>query len=116
MEEIRRYRTSGNNRGIDKTFWKMKRDIYFPLIKNRITQVINAYEICHTLKYDQQPQKVVFQNTEIPCKPLDIIHSDLYTINKNHVITIIDKFSRFAVGYTIPARDGLNIVKSIKGS
>jgi len=94
----------------------MKRDIYFPLIKNRIAQVINAYEICHTLKYDQQPHKVVFQKTEIPCKPLDIIHSDLYTINKYHVITIIDKFSRFAVGYTIPARDSLNIVKSIKGS
>jgi len=40
--------------------------------------------------------------------------SHLTSINKNYVITIIDKFSRFAVGYTIPARDSLNIVKSIK--
>jgi len=72
----------------------MRRDIYFPFMKNRVTQVINACE-----------QRVVFQNTETPCKPLDIVHTDLYTINKNYVITIIDKFSRFSVGYTIPARD-----------
>jgi len=113
-EEIERYHTSGNHRGIDETIWKMRRDIYFPFMKNRVTQVINACETCQTLKYDRQPQKVVFRNTETPCKPLNIAHTDLYTINKNYVITIIDKFSRFAVGYTIPARDSLNIVKSIK--
>lgn len=38
-------------------------------------------------------------------------HTDLYTIN---VVTIIDKFSRFACGYTIPARDAVNVVGTIR--
>jgi len=58
-------------REINETFWKMRRDIYFPFMTNRITQDVNACEICQTLKYDRQPQKLVFQNTETPCKPLD---------------------------------------------
>jgi len=59
-EEIERYHTSGNHRGIDETFWKMRRDIYFPFMKNRVTQVIIACETCQTLKYDRQPQRWIF--------------------------------------------------------
>jgi len=50
-------------------------------MKNRITQVINKCETCQTLKYDRHPPKIVFQKTETPMKPLDIVHTDLYTIN-----------------------------------
>lgn len=38
------------------------------------------------MKYDRQPQKVPFQETEIPKQPLDIVHIDIHTINKQQHI------------------------------
>jgi len=82
-----------------------------PLFKKKISQLINKCDICQTLKYDRQPQKLIFQLTETPNKSLDIVHIDLYSINKKIILTIIDKFSKFAEGYTIPSRDSINITK-----
>jgi len=60
------------------------------------------------------PQKIEFQLTETPKLPLDIIHTDLYTINGKSKVTVIDKSSRFAAGYTIPTRDSLSVIKAIR--
>lgn len=45
---------------------------------------------------------------------MEILHSDIYTINKQYILTIIDKFSKFAAAYTLPARNSLSIIKSLK--
>lgn len=51
---------------------------------------------------------------QIPSKPLDIVHVDIYSINNKQVLTVIDKFSKFAAAYTLDARNSLLIVKSLK--
>lgn len=112
--QIENYHISNNHRGIDETVAHLKRQFYFPDMKTKISHTIKNCDICHTLKYNRHPPKVKFQLTETPTLPLDILHTDLYTINGKYVVTIIDKFSRFACGYTIPARDAVNVVGSIR--
>lgn len=108
------YHTKNNHRGIDETFLHLKRKIFFPYMKDKITKIIRTCETCLKLKYDRHPQKIPFQITETPLKPLDIVHIDIYTINNNYNLTIIDKFSKFAAAYPIPNRNCINVVKSLK--
>lgn len=83
-------------------------------MKEKITRLIRECETCLKLKYDRQPQKTSYQIPEIPSKPLDILHMDIYTINKNYNLTIIDKFSKFAAAYPIANRNCINVVKALK--
>lgn len=105
---------NNNHRGIDETTLHLKRHYYFPCMKQTISRIINDCDICHTMKYDRNPQKLKFQLPEIPALPLDIVHIDLYFINNKTMLTIIDKFSKFAAAYTISSRDSINITKQIK--
>jgi len=79
----------------------LKREIYVPQLKSLISQNIRDCEICLTLKYDRSPQKPPFVLPEIPNRPLDILHTDIYTVNNNYNLTIIDKFSKFAQAYPL---------------
>lgn len=42
------------------------------------------------------------------------IYIDIYHINQHQILTIIDIFSKFAAGFTIPARTSMNIIKELK--
>lgn len=111
---IRNYHTKNNHRGINETLAHLKRECYFPYMKSKITQVINNCEQCQTLKYDRNPQKPKFQFSEAPKKPLETLHIDIYTIDKKYVLTLIDKFSKFAAAYMLVARNSLAIIKSLR--
>lgn len=108
------YHNKNNHRGINETAMHLKRKYYFPYMVSKITKIINNCEECQTLKYDRHPPKLIYEKPEIPLKPLDIVHIDIYSINNKQILTLIDKFSKFAAAYTLTARNSLNIVKSIK--
>lgn len=111
---INDYHNNNNHRGIQETLLHLKRDYYFPYMKNKITQCINHCNICQTLKYDRNPPKPNFEKPETPIKPLDIVHMDVYCINKRNILTIIDKFSKFASAYSLESRNSISILKSLK--
>lgn len=111
---ITEYHLKSNHRGINEALGHLKREYYFPFMKNKITQIINNCEKCQTLKYDRNPQKPKHQTPDPPKKPLDVLHMDIYTIDKRYILTIIDKFSKFAAAYTLETRNSLNIIKSLK--
>lgn len=113
-ELIRNCHRDRNHRGITETYLYLKRDFYFPQMQSLINKTINNCEICQTLKYDRNPPKLKFQLTETPSKPLDILHIDIYTINAKCILTIIDKFSKYATGYTLPSRTSIFVLKSLK--
>lgn len=111
---IREYHENNNHRGINETFLHIKRQYYFPFLKNKITQTINNCEKCQTLKYDRNPPKLKYQKPETSSKPLEILHIDLYSINNNQMLTILDKFSKFATAYTLMNRASVTVLKSLK--
>lgn len=94
-----------NHRGIQAVFEELKRKIYNPNLKLRITQFINNCEICTIEKYDRNPPKIPLQITETPTRPREIIHVDVfYSLNKSLFMTMIDKFSKYAMAYMINGR------------
>lgn len=103
-EIIRKYHYNNNHRGIEETYLHLKRECFFPHMRNKISQIINECDTCQTVKYDRHPQKLIFQTPETPENPLDILHIDIYHINHQQILTIIDKFSKFATGFTIAAK------------
>lgn len=111
---IKEYHQKNNHRGINESLSHLKRKIYFPYMKNKITQIINNCDTCALLKYDRSPPKPKFEKPETPTKPLDIIHIDVYTINGQQILTMIDKFSKFAAGYTLESRTTVCILRNIQ--
>jgi len=78
-------------------------------MKQVITQTINNCDICQILKYDRRPHKIKYSVTETPerPRPMEIMHIDLYFVNKKTIFTIIYTFSRYAWGVTIPAKESI---------
>ena len=107
-EIIEKEHLSKNHRGIQAVFEELKTKIYNPNLKVRITQFINNCEICNLEKYDRRPPKLPYKLTETPKKPREIIHIDVfYTLEKQLFMTMIDKFTKFAVAYKINGRTWL---------
>lgn len=107
------YHNQSIHRGINETLLHLKREYYFPKMKEKITRILNNCQICSFNKYERQNTNVKFALTETPKKPLDILHIDIYSVHKQVFLTIIDKFSKFAAVYMIPARNSLNLVTSL---
>lgn len=98
---IREYHNKSNHRGITETLTHLKRQYYFPEIKNTITKIINNCETCSELKYDRKKNLTKYEITETPYKPLEILHIDIYSVLSEHFLTIIDKFSKFGRSYIL---------------
>lgn len=111
---INEYHRNSNHRGIQETYLHLRRKYYFPHMNIKINKILNKCDECKTQKYDRQPPKLKFRKIESPLKPLDILHIDIYCINGRQILTIIDKFSKFAAGYTLSTRNSICILKSLK--
>lgn len=107
------YHNKSVHRGINETVSHLKRDYFFPKMKEIATRLINNCKICGLNKYERQNTHVKFSITETPRKPLEIVHIDIYSIHKQVFLTVLDKFSKFASVYMIPARNSLNLVNSL---
>lgn len=44
----------------------LKRKVYFPHMKQKITQTINNCDSCQVQKYDRKPQKIKYSMTVSP--------------------------------------------------
>lgn len=110
---IMEYHNQSVHRGINETVLHLKREYYFPKMKEIITRIINNCQICGFNKYERQNTHLKFALTETPKKPLEILHIDIYSVHKEVFLTILDKFSKFAAVYMIPSRNSLNLVTSL---
>lgn len=111
---VRDYHQNSNHRGMTECLLHLKRDIYFPTLKHVISKVINSCDICQRYKYDRNREKLKFEITETPSKPLEVIHIDIYSVHKTNFLTIIDKFSKFASAYALNARTSINLIKCLR--
>lgn len=102
------------NRGINETLLHLQREYYFPKMKSKITTYINNCDICKITKYDRKPPSIKFKITETPRELLEVLQIDVFQIDKLHILTIIDKFSRFADGYILNNRNSLELIKHLR--
>lgn len=105
-EIIKLEHLNNNHRGIQAVYEELKLKFYNPNLRLMITKFINNCEICLLEKYDRNPPKIPYKVTETPNKPREIIHIDVfYTLDKKQFMTLIDKFSKYAMAFPINGRN-----------
>lgn len=112
-EEIKKYHEYSNHRGITETLLHLKRTFYFPNMKSKIQKFINLCTTCQEIKYDRRPPKQKFEETPTPKRPLEICHMDIFFTEKTPILTIIDKFSKFAQAYILNTRNSIHLKQAV---
>ena len=83
---------------------QIRQKYYFPKMAEKTNRIVKTCKICKEQKYDRHPNKPSFEVTPIPKKPGEIIHVDIYSTEKNLVLTAIDKFSKYAQAKILKSR------------
>lgn len=92
------------HRGIDENLAELKRNYYFPNMKRTLRQFILICKTCQKAKYERHPYKIIYAQTPIPKKPLDIVHVDIFISQPNIFLSAIDKLSKFGMLISIKSR------------
>lgn len=73
---------------------QMLSKFFFPGLRKKTEATAKACGTCKIAKYDRHPPHGEIQPTPIPTYPGQIILIDIYTTQKQLVLTAIDKFSK----------------------
>lgn len=82
------------HRGITEVESQLKRSYFFPCMKKKISSYINTCKTCNMHKYDRKPYNIKILNRPITEKPFDRVHMDIFIINKENFLSLIDSFSK----------------------
>jgi len=83
---------------------QLSEEFYFPKMKQKIANIVKQCKICKETKYDRHPPNPEIRETPIPEYPGHIIHIDIYSTEKQLVLTAIDKFSKLAKAQIIKSK------------
>lgn len=108
------YHKEMNHPGITALYEMIKHKIYNKELKLIINKITNYCDICNSGKYDRNPIKPLFLQTEIPIDKNHIIHVDTYVNSKQSFIVFIDKFTKFAAAYPLENRTHIEIIEKLK--
>ena len=92
------------HRSLQENEKQVLRDYFFPNIRKELKEIISTCKICKEAKYSRHPIKQKIGETPIPSYPGQILHVDIYTTDKKHFLTCIDKFSKFSIVSLIASR------------
>lgn len=70
--------------------------VYFPKMSPKINKIVKQCNICKLNKYERHPPNPEVKETPIPQFPGQILHVDIYLVEKRYVLTALDKFSKYA--------------------
>ena len=94
---------------------QIKDKYYFPNLRLEIHKYINNCIICNMCKYDRHPVKPKFMISETPSKPNEIIHIDIWFLNKNSMfLTFIDKLTKHVSIHAFTDRNAITIIDILK--
>lgn len=114
IEIIKKYHEGKNiHRGIQETFKKLKKNYHWKNMFASIQKYINKCDTCLKTKYERNPLKLPIALTVTPTKPMEHIFMDLYTIDNDTFLTIIDNFSKFAQAMPLKATTSIHIADAL---
>lgn len=102
-----------NHRGINECYLALSNRYYWPKMKDHITKYINECNICGQSKYDRNPIKQKFCIVPPPSKPFEVLHLDLFTVQTEKYLTIVDAFSKYAQAYHLRDSTALSVVQAL---
>lgn len=97
------------HRSLKENFKQISTEYYFPKIREKLRTTIANCKICMENKYQRKPNKPEIGKTPVPNYPGEILHIDIFSTDKQHFLTCIDKFSKFANSIPIQSRSTVDI-------
>lgn len=101
------------HRGIKEVENQLKRAYFFPKMANKIRSHINACNTCNVHKYDRKPYNIKISARPITKKPLERVHIDIFSINKNSFLSIIDAFSKHLIMIPINTKNLIDVTNAL---
>lgn len=92
------------HRNYDENKLQISRIYYWPKMGAIIKQQVQKCQTCQIAKYTRHPDKPEFQEVPIPTHSAQIFQIDLFTIEREWFITLIDSFTKFAMLAPIKSR------------
>lgn len=102
-----------NHRGINECYLALSRKYYWPKMREQITKFINECTICGQAKYDRNPIKQQFKVVPPASRPFELVHIDLFTIQTEKFLTIVDSFSKYAQAYYLKDGTAVSVVQAL---
>jgi hypothetical protein len=113
-EIIKRYHEGKtNHRGITETRKHLQRTYYWINMNESITRFINNCEICKRAKYERLPAAVPMMLTDTCFKPFERIHIDVFTIQSQRFLTVVDAFSKIGQAIPIISKTAICVVEAL---
>jgi len=100
--------------GIKETYEHLKKEFWTDKILPIITNYINKCDICLRIKYERRPYNPPFLGPLVAKRPFEHIFLDLFSVEKQSFLTIIDLFSKYAQAYAIDSKDSITIINKLR--
>lgn len=97
------------HRSIQENYKQLISEYFFPDIKKTLLTIAKNCKTCLENEYNRHPIKTDIGQTPIPEYPGEILHVDIFSVEKFHFFTCIDKFSKFAITIPIETRSTTDI-------
>ena len=83
------------HRGINENLNQIKRGYFFPKMHDKIKKAINLCRTCNIHKYERKPYNIKIPPRPITEKPFQRVHMDIFAIDNQNFLSLIDSFSKF---------------------
>lgn len=100
-------------RGINHVIKQLNKKYYWPNLSNDVKRYVSVSQTCQTAKFHRHPQNKKLQLTPTPSKPLEHIHIDLFFIEREIYMTILDPFSKIGQAYKVENKNAIEITNTL---
>lgn len=107
------HRNETGHSGINENYEGLKKLIYYPNLRILVQKYVNNCDVCNSAKFDRNPVREKFRQTQTPTDIKQVVHMDVYTNSKFNFLTFIDKFSKFATAYYLEDRTNQTIIEKL---
>lgn len=101
------------HRGIKETLVRIRRNYFWDRMQETVSAVINACEACQKMKYDRKPIKPILQLTQTQDAPFQEIFIDIFSIEGNSYLTLIDAFSKLGQAIEIQGKSTPEVIRAL---
>jgi serine/threonine-protein phosphatase PP1 catalytic subunit len=97
IEELIAYTHKRAHRGWKENMTQLLKTHYFEEMTKKFKQYALNCNICHACKYNRHPRLELIGKTPIPEFIGQILHIDIFFINKKRFITCVDSYSKYLI-------------------
>lgn len=93
------------HRGAKEVRLQLLEKYYFPQMASTIRRQLSSCECCKLFKYERHPNRPFLQ----PKYPCEILHIDIFTLEKKIYLSCIDKFTKFAKLFLLESKSSIHL-------